>query len=191
MSHSQADLRRPGTLNAAVACSIVSALAAFAGALVVFAGGRQLAERNIEQAVQESPQSVGLPAGTTMAELKALSKPVWEAVVGDRFGTLVARGVLASALGLCLLVFGLYAGRATVWSRVMTTVSAVAAVPVHALVWFDFEPASVTATTLVALATAVAAVVLAWLPPNGRYAAQLGNGKRNAAVPQPAGAVSG
>ncbi|MGG2463312.1 hypothetical protein ACO0M4_26480 [Streptomyces sp. RGM 3693] len=76
-------------------------------------------------------------------------------------------------------------------SRLMITVSAVLAVPVHALIWLDFEPTSVTATALAALGAAVAAVVLAWLPPHGRYAAQLGNGKRNAAVAQPAGAVSG
>ncbi|MFF2813044.1 hypothetical protein ACFVT2_38935 [Streptomyces sp. NPDC058000] len=37
----------------------------------------------------------------------------------------------------------------------------------------DSEPASVTATPLVALATAVAAVVLARLPPDGRHTAQL------------------
>ncbi|MFJ5953131.1 hypothetical protein [Streptomyces noursei] len=191
MSHSQADLRRPGTVNATVACSIASALGTFAGALAVVAGGRPLAERNVEQAVQEDPQLLGLPAGTTTADLKAMAGPAWEALVGDRFGTLLARGVLASSLGLCLLVFGLYAGRASVWSRVMVTVSAVLVVPVHTLVWYDFPPPSVTTATLPALATAVAAVVLAWLPPSGRYAEQLGNGMRNTPAPQPTAAVSG
>lgn len=116
--------RRPGALNATVACSIASAPGTFAGALAVVAGGRPLAERNVEQAVQEDPQLLGLPAGTTTADLKAMAGPA-------------------------------------------------------------------TAATLPALATAVAAAVLAWLPPSGRYAEQLGNGMRNAPAPQPPAAFSG
>ncbi|MER7990523.1 hypothetical protein ABTY53_33800 [Streptomyces noursei] len=74
----------------------------------------------------------------------------------------------------------------------MVTVSAVWVVPVHALVRFGYPPPPVTAATLPALATAVAAVVvLAWLPPNGRYADRLRNGMRNAPAPQPTAAVSG
>ncbi|MFL4495051.1 hypothetical protein ACJ6WD_27940 [Streptomyces sp. VTCC 41912] len=115
MSHSPAAPRRPGALNATVACSIASAPGTFAGALAVVAGGRPLAERNVEQAVQEDPQLLGLPAGTTTADLKAMAGP----------------------------------------------------------------------------ATAVAAAVLAWLPPSGRYAEQLGNGMRNAPAPQPTAAFSG
>ncbi|WP_411124826.1 hypothetical protein [Streptomyces sp. x-19] len=61
----------------------------------------------------------------------------------------------------------------------------------EALVWCDLPPPSVTAAPLPALATAVTAAVLAWLPPNGRYAEQLWNGMRNAPAPQPTAAVSG
>ncbi|MFB7633360.1 hypothetical protein ACFC0M_20815 [Streptomyces sp. NPDC056149] len=108
----------------------------------------------------------------------------------DRSSTLLARGVLAAVLGLCLLVFGLCAGQGAVWARVLVTVCAVLAAPVHALVWCDHAPTALLVPTLLAPAAALAAVVLAWLPPAGRYAAQRKERKRNAAVPQPTGAVS-
>ncbi|WP_274916594.1 hypothetical protein [Streptomyces sp. WZ-12] len=190
MSHSQAALRRPGTLVAAVACSVASALAAFAGALVVLTRGRGLAAENIEQLIRDAPEEVGLRVGTTPAAFRAMSGPLWDGLVDDRSSTLLARGVLAAVLGLCLLVFGLYAGQGAVWARVLVTVCAVLAAPMHALVWCDHAPTALLVPTLLAPAAALAAVVLAWLPPAGRYAAQRKERKRNAAVPQPTGAVS-
>ncbi|MFK0292250.1 hypothetical protein ACIQU6_17475 [Streptomyces sp. NPDC090442] len=72
----------------------------------------------------------------------------------------------------------------------LVTVCAVLAAPAHALVWFDHAPTALLVPTLLAPVAALAAVVLAWLPSNGRYAVQRREQKRNAAVPQPTGAVS-
>ncbi|WP_189307391.1 hypothetical protein, partial [Streptomyces albospinus] len=187
MSHSQAGPGRPATLTALMAVSVLSALAAFAGAILVFAGGRGLAEQNIKDAIREDPSLLGLPSGNELPDFKAMSGPLWDAFVGDRHGTLVARAVLAIVLGLCLLVFGLCTSEGATWARVMTTVSAVAALLPHFLIWRDYEPASVTTTTLVALVTAAAAIVLAWLPPNGRYGREMKARRQGQPVPRPAG----
>ncbi|WP_237330161.1 hypothetical protein [Streptomyces sp. BA2] len=163
--------RRPGTLTALVWTSVLSAVAALIGAVLVFAGGDDMAEDNINDVIQDHPDVVGLPSGTTAADIKALSGPIWDELVSDRAGTLAARAGFAAFTALCLLVFALAARRsAAVWARVLITVSAVVALFPHFLILGDYEPDSVFALSFVSLLTALAVIVLCWLPPVNRFA---------------------
>ena len=163
--------RRPGTLAALVWTSVLSSVAAIIGAVLVFAGGDGMAEDNINDVIQDHPDVVGLPSGTTAADIKALSGPLWDEMISDRAGTLAARAGFAVFTALCLLIFALVARRsAAVWARVLITVSAVVALFPHFLILGDYEPDSVVMLSLVSLLTAVAAIVLCWLPPVNRFA---------------------
>ncbi|MFE0105018.1 hypothetical protein [Streptomyces sp. NPDC059009] len=165
--------RRPGTLTALVATSVLSAVSATIGAVMVFAGGNGMAEDNIKDVIQDHPDVVGLPSGTTAADLKALTGPMWDELVSDRAGTLSARGGFAIFTAVCLLIFGLLARKAAAtWSRVLITIFAVVALIPHFLILGDYEPDSVMWCSRVAVFTALAAIVLSWLPPVNRYAKQ-------------------
>ncbi|MEV0321839.1 hypothetical protein ACIBKX_26770 [Streptomyces sp. NPDC050658] len=164
-------VRRPGTLTALVWTTVLSAVAAIIGAVMVFAGGEDMAEDNINDVIHDHPDIVGLPSGTTAADIKALSGPLWDEMVSDRAGTLSARAGFAIFTAVCLLIFALAARKgAATWARVLITVSAVIAVFPHILIMGDYEPDAVVMTSLVALLTAVAAIVLCWLPPVNRFA---------------------
>ncbi|MEU7577478.1 hypothetical protein AB0B50_07735 [Streptomyces sp. NPDC041068] len=163
--------KRPGTLAALFWTTMVSAVTAFIGAALVFAGGEDMAEENINDVIADHPDVVGLPSGTTAADIKALTGPMWDELVSDRAGTLSARAGFAVFTGVCLLVFALVARRgAAVWSRVLLTISAVIALFPHFLILGDYEPDSVVVLSLVSLLTAIAAVVLCWVPPVNRWA---------------------
>ncbi|MFE0173964.1 hypothetical protein ACFWZ2_16750 [Streptomyces sp. NPDC059002] len=169
--------KRPGTLAALFWTATASAVTAAVGAVLVFAGGEDMAEENINDVIADHPDVVGLPSGTTAADIKALSGPIWDELVSDRAGTLSARAGFAVFTAVCLLVFALGARRgAAVWSRVLITVSAVVALFPHALILGDYEPDSVAMLSLAALLTAIGAVVLCWLPPVNRYAKQRTSG---------------
>ncbi|QEU97760.1 hypothetical protein CP970_34905 [Streptomyces kanamyceticus] len=156
---------------------MASAATAAVGAVLVFAGGEDLAEENINDVIADHPDVVGLPSGTTPADIKALSGPIWDELVSDRAGTLTARAGFALFTAVCLLVLGLVARRgAATWSRVLLTVAGVVALFPHILILGDYEPDSVTMLSLAALLTAVVAVVLCWLPPVNRYAKQRKSG---------------
>ncbi|MGW7087823.1 hypothetical protein ACWGH2_30580 [Streptomyces sp. NPDC054871] len=164
-------VRRPGTLTALVWTSVLSAVAALIGAVLVFAGGDDMAEDNINDVIHDHPDVVGLPSGTSAADIKALSGPIWDELVSDRAGTLAARAGFAAFTALCLLIFALAArGSAAVWARVLVTVSAVVALFPHFLILGDYEPDSVFALSFVSLLTALAVIVLCWLPPVNRFA---------------------
>ncbi|MFG2498872.1 hypothetical protein ACGFSB_11775 [Streptomyces sp. NPDC048441] len=169
--HTRRAARRPGTLAALVWTSVLSSVAAIVGAVLVFAGGDGMAEDNINDVIQDHPDVVGLPSGTSAADLKALSGPMWDEMISDRAGTLSARAGFAIFTALCLLIFALAARKsAAVWARVLITISAVVALFPHFLILSDYEPDSVFVLSLVSLFTAIAAIVLCWLPPVNRFA---------------------
>ncbi|MEV8020918.1 hypothetical protein AB0O76_32215 [Streptomyces sp. NPDC086554] len=164
-------VRRPGTLTALVWTTLLSAVAAIIGAVLVFAGGEDMAEENINDVIQDHPDVVGLPSGTSAADIKALSGPIWDEMISDRAGTLSARAGFAIFTAVCLLIFALAVRKsAAVWARVLITISAVIALFPHFLILGDYEPDSVFITSLVALFTAISAIVLCWLPPVNRFA---------------------
>ncbi|MFC7303764.1 hypothetical protein ACFQVC_05990 [Streptomyces monticola] len=167
-------VKRPGTLTALLVTSVLSAVATAIGALIVFAGGTGLAEENVKEVIEEQPDVVGLPAGTTAADIKELTGPIWDAMIDDRAGTLTARAVFALFTAVCVLVFALCVRKsAAVWARVLVTLSAVVAVFPHILILGDYEPDSVFLTSLLALFATLAALVVCWLPGTNRFAKQL------------------
>ncbi|MEV0440652.1 hypothetical protein AB0I46_17060 [Streptomyces spectabilis] len=163
--------RRPGSLTTLVWTSVISVVSAVIGAVLVFAGGEDLAEENILDVVDEHPDVVGLPSNTSAADLKALSGPVWDELVSERAGTLSARAGFAVFTAVCVLVFTLCAHRkAAIWARVLITISGVIALFPHFLILGDYEPDSVVAFSFVTLLATVALIVCAWLPGTHRYA---------------------
>ncbi len=164
-------VRRPGTLTTLVWTSVISAVSAIVGAVLVFAGGNDMADENIRDVIDDHPDVVGLPSNTTAADIKSLSGPIWDELVSDRAGALAARAGFAIFTAVCLLVFTLCVRRkAATWARVFITISGVVALFPHVLILGDYEPESVMAFSFVALLTVLVAIVCAWLPATNRYA---------------------
>lgn len=165
--------KRPGALLGLLAMSVVSGLFALVGAVIVFAGGSGLADSNVKDLVSRHPDVVGLPPGIGPDDLKSLAGPLWQGVIDDRAGTLSARAGFAAFVAVCLLLSAFFARkRAATWSRVLITVWGLVGLIPAFLIVTDYEPASVTAVTWVALVSGVAAAVLCWLPGVRRYAKQ-------------------
>ncbi|AJT68129.3 hypothetical protein T261_6517 [Streptomyces lydicus] len=162
--------KRPGTLTATVVVTVLSAVSAFVGAILVYAGGKEGAEQNIVDVSKAHPEILG---GETISAVKSLGAHYWQEAVSERYSTLSARAGIAIFFGLCLLVFGLCARNGATWARVLITISSVLALFPHILIAGDYEPNPVFLTSLAAMLTAVVAIVVSWLPPNGRYAKQL------------------
>ncbi|MFJ9850794.1 hypothetical protein [Streptomyces sp. NPDC101150] len=167
--------KRPGTLTALLAITVLSAVSAFVGAILVFAAGKDGAEQNIMDASKDHPDILG---GDTIAAIKSLGPRIWDEAVSERYSTLSMRAGMAAFFGLCLLAFGLSARNGATWARVLITISSVLALFPHILIAGDYEPDPVFLTSLVAMLSAVVAIVVSWLPPNGRYAKALQQAKR-------------
>ncbi|MEI5099697.1 hypothetical protein RB200_15340 [Streptomyces sp. PmtG] len=154
-------------------------MSAVIGAVLVFAGGDDLADDNLRDVVDDHPGVVGLPSNTKGADIKSLSGPLWDELVSERAGTLSARAGFAILTAVALLVFTLCVRKkAATWARVCITVSGVIALFPHVLVLGDYEPETVMAFSFVALLAALVAVVCCWLPATGRYARERAGGGR-------------
>lgn len=161
--------KRPGTVFALLGSAIGSATTAIVGAVIVYSGGNGLADSNVKEVIKQHPDAVGLPTGMTADDVKQLTGPLWQQVVDDRAGTLSSRAGFALFVGACVLLSAFFARRAAVWSRVLVTVFALVGLIPQLLIVTDYEPASVTALTWVALVCGLAAAVLCWLPGVRRY----------------------
>lgn len=161
--------RRPGTLLALLLATALAALSGTVGAVLVFAGGTSMAATNIHDVVADHPDVVRVPAGTSAADLKALSGALWNDLVDDRYGTLSARAGFAIFFAAVLLVLLVFARKAALWARVTLTIALLGSLIPHFLISTDYEPASVSACSVAAILLACAAVVLCWLPGNQRY----------------------
>ncbi|MEW2454068.1 hypothetical protein [Streptomyces albus] len=167
-----APTRRPVPLVAMLCAAVLSALSSALGALMVYLGGKDLADENVRKAVASDPSAVGLPSGTRPADIARMAGTAWDSVVTDWQGTMSARALLAAALAVALLLCALSARSGNRWARLALTLVALtaAAVP-HVFILRDAAPVILHATSLCAAVLAVAAVVLCWLPSVGRYAA--------------------
>lgn len=167
----QREVRRPRALTALIAAAVISALCAVVGAVIVFSGGTGLADSNVKDVIRSHPDVVGVPAGMSPDEAtRALAGPLWQQLVDDRAGTLSSRAGFAVFVAVCLLVFAFFARKAAVWSRVMLTLSGLACLVPCSLVVSDYEPASVTALSWIAMLFGAIAVVMCWVPAVSRYA---------------------
>ncbi|RZQ62152.1 hypothetical protein [Amycolatopsis suaedae] len=154
---------------AAVGAAIAAAAAAVVGAVLVFAGGKELAETNLKEAIDTLGPSIGLPDGITAADIESLSPAMWQLVVDERAQQLVVRGGMAVFFALWLLIAGLCARNAATAARVLITIGAVFSLLPHVLIAFDHSPVAVSATSFAAMAIGLVAVVLCWLPANNAY----------------------
>jgi phosphatidylserine synthase len=167
----QRSAKRPGALTTLIGASLLSALCAIVGAVIVFSGGTGLADSNVKDVIKNHPDVVGVPPGMSPAEAtKALAGPLWQQLVDDRAGTLSARAGFAVFTAVCMLIFVFFARKASTWSRVMLTLSSFVAIVPCCLIISDYEPTSVTALSWMALISGVVAVVLCWSPGVSRYA---------------------
>ncbi|MBO8202573.1 hypothetical protein JW613_30450 [Streptomyces smyrnaeus] len=163
-------VKRPGLVVAMLAVTVLSALSGALSALLVYVGGKDLADENVRNAVDSDPAAVGLPSGTTAADVKQLTGTAWDGIVTDWQSTMSARATIALVFSVAVLLFALFARTGAVWARVLLSVVAVlAAVFPHMLVLRDAAPAGLYATSLGAIVLGLLAVVLCWLPPVGRY----------------------
>nr|WP_243275153.1 hypothetical protein [Streptomyces albus] len=172
MDSTQAPPKRPAVMTAMLSAAVLSALCGLIGALMVFVGGKDLADENVRKAVDSNPTAVGLPSGTDSADVKRFSATMWDGIVTDWHGTMAARAAIAAVLAVAVLLFALCCHAGAMWARALLTVVALlaAAFP-HALVLRDAAPAGLYATSLGAIVLAVVTAVLCWLPPVGRYKA--------------------
>ena len=156
---------RPGTLLALVGVAVVSALATIIDGILLFAGGHDLA-RDV------ASKTIASITGASADAVKAESGALFQAAVDEVQSTLQARGAVAIFFGVVLLVWGLLALRGAVWIRVLLTLAALGNAGMAAIVATDTEggTAAIHGAGWLAVVTAAVAVVLAWLPPNNRYA---------------------
>jgi len=149
--------------------AIGSAISALIGAILVFSGGNGLAETNVNDVIKQHPDALGLPAGTTADDIKQMAGPLWQEMIDDRAGTLSVRAGFAAFVAVCMLLSALFARKGAGWARVLITVWGLVGLIPHLLVATDYEPASVTALSWIALVGGVAAVVLCWMPGVRRF----------------------
>ncbi|WP_326806603.1 MULTISPECIES: hypothetical protein [unclassified Streptomyces] len=168
--------RRPGLVVAMLVTAVLAALSGAIGSMLVFVGGKDLADENVRKAVDNDPSAVGLPSGTTAADIEKLSGTMWDDVVTEWQGTMSARATIALVFAVALLLFALLARNGAVWARVMITIVALlaAAFP-HALILRDAAPSGLYMTSIAAILLGLLALVMCWLPPVGRYKKALRN----------------
>lgn len=156
---------RPGTLMALVVVAAVSALTAIVDGVLFLTGGRDLA-------LDVAAKVVATMTGASAESVKADGGALLGAAVEEVQSTLQVRGGMAVFLGAVLLVFALLSLRGATWARVLTTLAAlsVAGLSLRIATDADGGTAAIRGLGWLALATALVTLVLAWLPPNNRYA---------------------
>lgn len=162
----RASTTRPGTLTAAIGAAVLTAVAAIANAVIVLAGGIDLIKElgneilASELGVSEAEVQETLDfAGISLDELYA-----------DAQSTYQTRAYLILVCGAALLLFGLLMRKAGMAHRVMVTIAAALTVVFAGVIAADIGTTAMTGLALVAVVGALAAIVLTWLPANGRYA---------------------
>lgn len=159
-----ATTRRPGTLMAAIAVTVVTAIAAVVNGIMIATGGVDL--------IKEILAEAGIP-GLTDEDIEILAMAEGHTSLDDFVGVFQNRGYLALAGGAALLVFGLAMMKAAKWARIMVTIAAVLSIVAGLVILADETTSTMALLSVVAMAGSVVAIVLTWLPANGRYAKSL------------------
>ncbi|MER0241791.1 hypothetical protein AAHZ94_07090 [Streptomyces sp. HSW2009] len=165
--------RRPGLFLALLLTSALAALSGVFGAVLVFAGGTDMAETNVKDVIDDHPDVLGLGSEFTAADFKQVTGPMWDELISDRQDTLTARATMVAVFAAFALIATLLARKAATWSRVLITLTALVSLIPHFLIVGDYEPASVTALSYLAIVASALAVVLCWLPAVGRYGREM------------------
>ncbi|GAA3435251.1 hypothetical protein [Kutzneria kofuensis] len=170
MTTSQAMLptvRQPGTIMAALIATLVSVAAGVAAAITVYAGGTDMVKSLLSD--PDVQARLGL-SDDLLNAAKELGGDLFQQVLDQAYGTLSARAAFALVLAVLLLVFGVLARGAALWARILVTVFGVIAISLQLLVVTDIATSSMKLFGLLVILSTVVAVVLWWLPANGRYA---------------------
>lgn len=160
-------VRRPGTVMAALIATLVSVVAGVATAITVYAGGTDMVKSLL------SDPDVQARLGITddmLNTAKDLGGDLFQSILDTAYGTLSARATFALVLAVLLLVFGVLALGAALWARILIPVVGVIAVGLQLLVVTDVATSSMKLFGLLIVASTLVAIVLWWLPANGRYA---------------------
>lgn len=157
-----------------VVVTVITALSAvfsLIGAFIVYAGGKEFTDDYLRQAMENNPEAVGLPSGMSASDIKDMSGSLWTEAVSDFQGTLEIRAGMAVFMGLCLLLFAIFVLRKGArWARVLITiVAAIQFILPHTLIMGDEPPNSLFLTSFGAVIFGIAALVMVWLPPVGRF----------------------
>lgn len=163
--------RRPVFVIVVSLITALSALCSLIGAFIVYAGGKDFADKYLRQAIDDNPDAVGLPDGLTASDIKLLSGPKWQEVVSGFQDTLSVRAGMAVLVAVCLLLFTVFVMRTgATWARVLITVVAVFQfILPHTLILGDQPPNSLFVTSFFAIVFGILAIILIWLPPVGRF----------------------
>lgn len=87
--------------------------------------------------------------------------------------TFETRGYLALVAGAALLVFALAMLKAAKWARIMVTIAAALSIVFSLVILADETTSTMALLSVVTMLGSVVAIVLTWLPANGRYAKSL------------------
>ena len=162
---------RPVFVVVVSAVTLLSALFSLIGAAIVYTGGKDFVDEHLREVMDENPEAVGLPAGVSASDIKSTTGSLWYQTVSDYQDTLTIRAGMASFFALALVLFAVFVLRTGArWARVMITIVAVVQLILpHTLILGDEPPDSLFATSFPAVLLGLAALVLVWLPPVGRF----------------------
>jgi hypothetical protein len=161
---------KPGTLKAAMFVAIAAGLAAIVDGVLILAGGIELAkEVSISALAQES--GISIEEATQTA-----GGAILDVVAKEVQSTLASRAYMALVFGGLLLVFGLLMNKGALWARILVTITGVLTVLFAGRIATDVGTTVMLALGWVAALAALVAIVLAWLPANGRYAKAIKQG---------------
>jgi hypothetical protein len=149
-------------LTAAIGVIVATALAAIVNGVVIATGGSAL--------VKEILEGSGVPAGLSDADLELAVQLAGYASLDEFMSTFEMRGYLSLGAGVALLLSGALMRGAATWARVLVTVSAVLVTAFSVVIVADETTPLMAGLALLAVLGSVAAIVLTWLPANGRYA---------------------
>ncbi|MGW1681724.1 hypothetical protein [Saccharopolyspora sp. NPDC002376] len=171
-------LKRPGTLLAFVIAGAVSALSGIAAAIHMIAGGTALAEQYATDLISADPESMGIDellsltggesSGDAIETLKSMG--FWDDIIAAASTEMMLKSIVVLVFVLPLLLFTLLAMNGATWARVLVTIFAVLSLLPHLILGIAVGLPIEQGLGFLGMATAVLAIVLAWLPANGRYA---------------------
>ncbi|KAA5837314.1 hypothetical protein ABT337_14900 [Saccharopolyspora hirsuta] len=176
-----ASLKRPGTLLALVVVGVLSAVAALIGAIYLIANADALGESMLNDVLATDPSALGLDSELeTLASLSggeitdtktALQEfGLWDTAVSTMSSAIFLKGFLVALFSAPLLLWSLLAINGAKYARILYTIFGPIALLVNLAVLTDASPSLAKITSGIAMAAIVLAIVLCWLPANGRYA---------------------
>ncbi|MFI9381361.1 hypothetical protein [Kutzneria sp. NPDC052558] len=160
-------VRRPATVLAALIATLVSVVAGVATALSVYAGGTDMVKSLLSDPDVQS--RLGL-SDDLLNAAKELGGDLLQQALDEVYGTLSIRATFALVVAVLLLVGGVFALNAARWARILVTVVGVVAIGLQLRVVTDVATSSMKLFGLLIIASTLVAIVLWWLPANGRYA---------------------